>query len=702
MPSGMYGRAYQVLEQQVKPPSATSLRHRQIQADIFAGALAALLVVVFNVIIAGVVFTPGDELSDSMSNGVVLAFVTTCSTGAVMLLLSPLPIVTGGDVFLAAMYGREMKPALLDQDEPFATLVVAMAMCSLFLGVTFWALGAAQAGKLVQFLPSPVMQGYLAAMGYVMIDSAAAMTTGCGLLEVGCLQASPDALQLAVAMVLGVALYVAQRLTRGLAQTFLTPALLLLLTLGFALLRAWLGDEVLATGTMNVSATPESAWRALLPVAALGSASWQAALQAAVSTASVVMLPVAVGRLLGISAIESRGDVDVDYNRELRVPNAVMYLVQGTVGFMPCGTSVVSSLMMRDLGGTTKLAPLVALVLFVATTFGVGVVGVVPKVGFAMIMCNAGLSTLLDNVRRAWAQLSTFEFAMVLLHVALTVTFDLLSAVVLGLLFTAASFIVEYSRHSGVLQRATLQLERSKVLRAAADHAAIDAHGAAVFIVHLHGMIFFGSANSVVEAVRGRAYTHALSHCRIVALSHCRMFACRMCMCMLHVACSHVQVHGACACVRALHARHAYAPCMVCPMRIIHQHHTPCASYTRCVTTLASSPRQGYRDYAPCCSTSTAAPPSTPLRSRCSSSAAAARSSSRAGWSSRARRRACCQCCGAPRPASPSSTSPRLTWPSSTARTARSPPRVATACVATARTARPRRASAAVRAAPPP
>ena len=150
-----------------------------------------------------------------MSNGVVLAFVTTCSTGAVMLLLSPLPIVTGGDAFLAAMYGREMKPALLDQDEPFATLVVSMAMCSLFLGVTFWVLGAAQAGKLVQFLPSPVMQGFLAAMGYVMIDSAAAMTTGCGLLEVGCLQASPDTPQLAVAMALGALLYAAQRLTRS-------------------------------------------------------------------------------------------------------------------------------------------------------------------------------------------------------------------------------------------------------------------------------------------------------------------------------------------------------------------------------------------------------------------------------------------------------------------------------------------------------
>ena len=89
-----------------------------------------------------------------------------------------------------------------------------------------------------------------------------------------------------------------------------------------------------------------------------------------------------MGRLLGISAIESRGDVDVDYNRELAVPNAVMYAVQATVGFMPCGTSVVTCLLMRDLGGTTKLAPLVALVLFGAITFtDVGVtIGVVPKV----------------------------------------------------------------------------------------------------------------------------------------------------------------------------------------------------------------------------------------------------------------------------------------------------------------------------------
>ena len=76
MPSGKGGRAYQVLDEEVRPPSANRLRLRQILADIRAGLVAAPLVVAFNAIIAGMIFVPGDELEDSMSNGVVLAFVT--------------------------------------------------------------------------------------------------------------------------------------------------------------------------------------------------------------------------------------------------------------------------------------------------------------------------------------------------------------------------------------------------------------------------------------------------------------------------------------------------------------------------------------------------------------------------------------------------------------------------------------------------
>jgi SulP family sulfate permease len=352
---------YEILDEEelgrkdAKPPAP--LQHRQqVRADIIAGSLAALMVLVFNVITAGVVFSPGDQLEDSMSDGVVLTLLATCSTTLVLLLCSQLPMVTGGDVFLAAMYGHHIKGALLDVDEPFATLVVAMSVCSLLLGIMCWVMGTLQAGKLVQFLPTPVMTGYLAAIGYVMLDSAAVMAAGCSLLEPECLLDSPDAPQLGLALVAGALLYVAQKLTSGLVQTVLSPAVLVALTLGFTVLRAAWGDEALSPWAMHVDASPASLWRALAPVAALDSAAWRAALRAAAATASVVALPMAVGRLLGISAVQSRYDVDVEFNRELRM-NSLMYVASAATGGLAIGPSIASSLLMSEMGGRTKLAP---------------------------------------------------------------------------------------------------------------------------------------------------------------------------------------------------------------------------------------------------------------------------------------------------------------------------------------------------------
>ena len=82
---------YEILDEEelgrkdAKPPAP--LQHRQqVRADIIAGSLAALMVLVFNVITAGVVFSPGDQLEDSMSDGVVLTLLATCSTTLVLLL----------------------------------------------------------------------------------------------------------------------------------------------------------------------------------------------------------------------------------------------------------------------------------------------------------------------------------------------------------------------------------------------------------------------------------------------------------------------------------------------------------------------------------------------------------------------------------------------------------------------------------------
>lgn len=63
------------------------------------------------------------------------------------------------------------------------------------------------------------------------------------------------------------------------------------------------------------------------------------------------------------------------------------------------------------------------------------------------------------------------DFSLVLLHVATTAAVGMAPAVLLGVLLTAALFVLEYSAHSGVLQTATSSLERSNVARSGREGA---------------------------------------------------------------------------------------------------------------------------------------------------------------------------------------------------------------------------------------
>ena len=66
-----------------------------------------------------------------------------------------------------------------------------------------------------------------------------------------------------------------------------------------------------------------------------------------------------------------------------------------------------------------------------------------------------------------------------------------------GMIASVLIFAVDYGRHSGVLQSATAELERSNVKRPEAERSVLTSHGAAILVLHLRGMLFFGTAAQV-------------------------------------------------------------------------------------------------------------------------------------------------------------------------------------------------------------
>eukprot|EP00966_Prymnesium_polylepis_P279006 6445646-Prymnesium_polylepis.1 len=197
-----------------------------------------------------------------------------------------------------------------------------------------------------------------------------------------------------------------------------------------------------------------------------------------------------------------RTDTELDHSREIR-DTGIATLI-GAPSAMTAGLSLSGITVAHQVGSRSRIAPSVMAISTTAALalFGSRVVEVIPKLAFATMLCNIAMSLLLDQLLRAWRSYRAREFVLVLLHVALTASCGMAYAVALGLLFTSLIFIFEYSQHSGVLQSATAELEHSKVHRSAAAQRVLEARGASVLVIHLHGMLFFGSAYSVVEEVR--------------------------------------------------------------------------------------------------------------------------------------------------------------------------------------------------------
>jgi len=480
--------------------------------------MTALIVMVLNVTYAGVVFH-GPVLGNFMSYGISMNLLTTAlSTGWLAIKRRQLPYICVADSFMAVLFAqggtRMLSGKLQHPSAAFSTLAASMALTTFLLGVAYVLMGCAKVCKVVQFVPSPVMAGYQASIGFLLLDSAASLCSGCSLVRIvadrpECNLPLRKLLELLVAFAMGLFLFLVQqrRSASSVSRIMWIPSMLVVSTILFSLAK-WL---------LPSSWEPElDAWTLFVPddqsvfslssVLSISSIDWPLVLQEALLTTLTALVPNVIGKLLQYSAIEQKFDVDIDYNTEIQ-HNGFSQLF-ATVGVMTPTVTYLGMVVAHDLGARSHIAPILVIASSTAFFFfGSQVVRIVPKAMFAALLVSSGLSMLADNLRQAWNNFPKREFALVILHVALTAILGMLYAVVLGLLFTAVIFIIQYSRHSGVLQHATLLLERSKVARTVAEQQVLEEFGATTLIVHLHGMIFFGSANSVVEEVRAHLDT---------------------------------------------------------------------------------------------------------------------------------------------------------------------------------------------------
>jgi sulfate permease, SulP family len=488
-----------------------------LAAGVIIGAVEAVLAVAFAALVFGGVLVL--HLADGIGLFLVAAALTlgfiawrAGSRGVVGSVqdaaVAVLAGIAGSTAYRVAQLIRESHGENVDVPDVFLTVVAATLVVTVLCGVVFVVLGTFRLGNLVRFVPYPVVGGFLAGTGWILLKGGIYVSSGVDVhLRTADLLVSTGTLaHWAPAAAFGVILLVAVRRVR---KPMVIP-----IVLGIGLVLFAIG--MLVTGS-SIASAQEGRWllgpfesnRLWQPwtLRALSGADWSAVLRQWSGILAAVMVA-ALQILFNISGTEVLVHRDLDTNRELR-DAGVLNVISGALGGIPGYHALSLTSLAERMSVNARTAGLIAATVpLAAVVFGASVIELIPRMIVGGVLVFLGLAFLVEWVWDKRKVLPPVEYVVVLLILATIIgTGKFLPGVVVGLVMAVILFAVSYGRIELVHEVAFGETYHSNVDRPAGERAALRTMENKVQILLVNGFLFFGSANGLLELIRKRAET---------------------------------------------------------------------------------------------------------------------------------------------------------------------------------------------------
>ncbi len=390
-----------------------------------------------------------------------------------------------------------------DTEVKIATAIGLIGVSSIITGLLFWLVGRLKLGGMVRFLPYPVIAGFLAGSGWLLVDGAASMLTDHGI-GIGFLQALGQT-EILWRILPAVALACAMFLLLG---RFSHPATMPLIMIGavavFYIVLQVSGMSVETARALGYLPPVNSSGGIELPTPALlGKIDWWAVAMAWPSLLVVAGLSI-IGLMLNITGLELALGRDLDVNAELR-SSGIANMLSGGVGGPSGYVGLSMTALAQKTGATGRSAGIATAVFMLVGLFAAGsLIFQVPVFltgGFVLFL---GVELLKEWLIDTRSKMPSSEWLVIAVIVATVASVGFMEGLAVGLLVSSAVFVVRYSRLPVVRLQATGVEQRSTVDRSPAAVKFLSNHGDTIEIVQLQGYLFFGTADRVVDLVRLR------------------------------------------------------------------------------------------------------------------------------------------------------------------------------------------------------
>lgn len=495
--------------------------HR-LASNLIAGVVMGLLTVTSAVSFSTVIFS--GELSSVLPFGIGLLLFSSIVISIVVTSFSSYPAIVAtiaeSTIPILILVARQVVSAMpnLPVEAKLYTFVATIIVNSVIAGLVFIGLGSFKLGEFIRFIPYPVVGGFLAGIGALLAVGAFQSISGLNAqpFAIAALLQPNVLLQWFPALIFaGVMFFVPRRVEHFLIVPGIILGAIALFYLGLAV-----------TGTPIAQAEAQGLLLGNVPagglyqfptVKALTQADWGVVLQQ-FPTLAALWLIASISLLLNSNGVELTTSRDLNLNRELKVAGVAAIassLGGGSIGFASAGENALT----YSLGASNRLPGwIVAAICFVMMVGGAPLLAFFPKFILIGIPLVVTLEFFYEWFYEAWFKFSRADYAIIVLIVLVTVSVGYLQGIGVGLVAAIVLFVINYSRLTVVRRVSSGAFHYSNVLRTSDELEILNAEGEQTYILELQGVIFFGTANKLLNQIRNRIDQSGTKPLRFVVL----------------------------------------------------------------------------------------------------------------------------------------------------------------------------------------
>ncbi len=475
---------------------------------IVAGLVIGFIEVIIALSLASLIFT--GELQPALPRGIGVMLIT----GAVHMVLtagfssvsSTVSSTQDHPATLLAVAIAALVAQMPTGPTTVSTVFVLILVTTLLAGVFVTLLGAFRLGRLVRYIPYPVIGGFIAGAGWLLaqgsIGAMAAYPLSFATLPD---LLNPDQLLLwGPGVIFALVLFFGLRLIK---HTLTLPTLLIGgLVVFFAAL--WFTGTSIESATargMLLGSSGEHVLWVPLPLDDVARADWTVIL-GQIGNIGAILVITAISLLLNVSGLELLLRRDIDLNRELQmtgIANLFASVLGGTIGYPALSLTALN----QRMGAGSRLTSIVSGGLCLLVLIGgAAVLAYVPKFILGGLLLFLGLDFLDEWLVQGFRKLGRLDYLVVVTIVIVIAAAGFLVGVALGLILMVGLFVVQSSQSK--IFRSTLHGDEmiSHVLRNAREQQLLTDRTCGIYLLELQGFIFFGTATHVLDKVQRRIH----------------------------------------------------------------------------------------------------------------------------------------------------------------------------------------------------